>query len=1155
MEGGTKRLQRNGVIFVSPPEIGDISLCKSLFGKKVSCLAGGDAGILALCDDGCFNVVTGEGISPEKPDAEFGGTVGGVGKNSFSIVTPTGSIYSWGMGAMGELGLGPVFRETSTPLKVRYPSTFTSIASGEFHSAAIDTVGNLYTWGQNFDRQLALFTKDLNGMVSIKPNAMIEEVLYSPRIVPFSLKTPIAKVACGGRFTVALSKDGGVWTWGAGECGQLGAGRCTRRELPERVIISSTSKKQTTTPPSSSSGKKKKSTIIPMDEIACGVCHVIVKACDGSVYSWGLNTRGQLGLGDTTTRHQPQLIPEFSAQSLFAGGNSSAAIDASGQLFTWGSGVYGRLMLQDDINHQLSPRLVQQLAGCAVSSFAFTKTSSAALVFTRLFSLSPSSGPQKTFSRMEIHGCGFWDSDSIVVKFTSKSGSSFSVPRSCPGRLVSPGVIACKPPKLAEKGPFEVSVSLDGVSFVAEALPLTIFRDIVISSLSPRLVNLCSNNSKFQMIMGVKGLSVSEEDEGEVYYPVRLILTRSTPEGESTQSEIMVKGKLQPVVTSNNQQQQQIQEDDAASQGNSSQASASSNLTIHNIIVDVDLSFILNNNAESGIANSLVTLQAQVSSNGQDFSEPNAESEDITCHSFSAKTIEPSCYPYSSEPFLGLTGDGVRVLGESFLPAHRLPQNTTLEVVVQADIDFHGRKEVVIPVKCDSEGELTFIPPTVAQLMYGRAVPLTDAEKKALKASKQQIPKPTPRPKNATLPVTAIVEASVYFQLTSITMNDKQQMVPISQEIGTQRLNLTLYKPSAIAITPIFVRKSGGSELKISRLLDNGSVGGFLFPSSSARVVFRRSDLNYNYIVGEGAVSMNVDESNPPAAPAPSKETSRAYVLRVKTPSFMTKKKSRSEGNEGQDEEGEEGEEGEEAGKLGDAVDGGAGDEAQADNESLHEERSVSSRVSLPFGGSPPPEDISFIQVSVELDGVSTVDENLDFKLTLFDHIKIEAAPVPKGGAIPSTPTQITVQNIVEEMTTCIVRISGIKYQQRLMAEREREQRNRRREDKEIGEVGEGEEGDVPADGEAEPNENKDDAEGGEGQEVEAEEVNPDYVDVPGSIQFDAGCVNVTLPDSATLANIEPEIINKEKFYFASISVDNGITFDASTSPILQIKV
>ncbi len=75
------------------------------------------------------------------------------------------------------------------------------------------------------------------------------------------------------------------------------------------------------------------------------------------------------------------------------------------------------------------------------------------------------------------------------MKFTCLGGSGFAAPRSCPGVLVSPGVVTCRPPRLGESGSYEVSVSMDGTVFLADVLQMTVYKDVLVSDLSPPLVD------------------------------------------------------------------------------------------------------------------------------------------------------------------------------------------------------------------------------------------------------------------------------------------------------------------------------------------------------------------------------------------------------------------------------------------------------------------------------------------------------------------------------------------------------------------------------------------------------------------------------------------------------------------------------------------
>lgn len=119
------------------------------------------------------------------------------------LLAKDGKVYSWGAGTMGELGLGPRRTQVDAPELVRLPEPLTSVACGRGYSCGVDTRGNVYAWGQNFSHQLGLYTKPLGQM---KPGCLVEDIVMTPRILPFSVKKSVLKVACGTDFTFAITK-------------------------------------------------------------------------------------------------------------------------------------------------------------------------------------------------------------------------------------------------------------------------------------------------------------------------------------------------------------------------------------------------------------------------------------------------------------------------------------------------------------------------------------------------------------------------------------------------------------------------------------------------------------------------------------------------------------------------------------------------------------------------------------------------------------------------------------------------------------------------------------------------------------------------------------------------------------------------------------
>lgn len=114
------------------------------------------------------------------------------------------------------------------------------------------------------------------------------------------------------------------------------------------------------------------------------------------VFDRGLNKHGQLGLSDTNTRLQPIKITKFDGMSapfivkVYANGNSSACIDTSKKLYTWGASGHGRLLHDHNVINQRThlsvPLLVDKVSECF--DFTFAKKSSAIVVQSKAISVS-----------------------------------------------------------------------------------------------------------------------------------------------------------------------------------------------------------------------------------------------------------------------------------------------------------------------------------------------------------------------------------------------------------------------------------------------------------------------------------------------------------------------------------------------------------------------------------------------------------------------------------------------------------------------------------------------------------------------------------------------------------------------------------------------
>uniref|UniRef100_A0A8C4LX42 HECT and RLD domain containing E3 ubiquitin protein ligase 5 n=1 Tax=Equus asinus asinus TaxID=83772 RepID=A0A8C4LX42_EQUAS len=183
-----------------------------------------------------------------------------------------GELFAWGQNTYGQLGVGRTFASTPTPQIVEHLSgvPLVQISAGEAHSMALSMSRNVYSWGRNDCGQLGL------GHTNNKDSPSLIEALDNQEV---------EFLACGGSHTALLTKDGLVFTFGAGKCGQLGH-NSTQNELTPCLVTELVGKRVT--------------------QIACGRRHTLAYVSDlGKVFSFGSGEGGQLGNG--ATHHQ--LIP------------------------------------------------------------------------------------------------------------------------------------------------------------------------------------------------------------------------------------------------------------------------------------------------------------------------------------------------------------------------------------------------------------------------------------------------------------------------------------------------------------------------------------------------------------------------------------------------------------------------------------------------------------------------------------------------------------------------------------------------------------------------------------------------------------------------------------------------------------------------------
>ena len=101
-------------------------------------------------------------------------------------------------------------------------------------------------------------------------------------------------------------------------------------------------------------------------QTSSGQYHIMAVKTDGTMWSWGKNDNGALGIGDTTNRSSPVQVGALTTwSSISAGSNLSLAIKTDGTMWTWGyNGSYGSLGLGNTTNYS-SPKQIGALTNWA----------------------------------------------------------------------------------------------------------------------------------------------------------------------------------------------------------------------------------------------------------------------------------------------------------------------------------------------------------------------------------------------------------------------------------------------------------------------------------------------------------------------------------------------------------------------------------------------------------------------------------------------------------------------------------------------------------------------------------------------------------------------------------------------------------------------
>jgi alpha-tubulin suppressor-like RCC1 family protein len=224
------------------------------------------------------------------------------------IDTP-GFLYTWGaVGTAGSQPTGVINGQATTPQK-NGSETWSKISAGSGSSKGIKTDGTLWTWGKN-----------------VLGESGGANAVDSP--IQIGSANNWSLVDGRGYSAAAIKTDGTLWTWGYNNRGQLGLNGTSNQNFPQQVGTNTNWQSVTFT---------------GLDlEAAFAI------KTDGTLWAWGDNEYGILGLNDKVYRSSPVQVGTNTNWSKLAIG-TIGAIKTDGTLWLWGRGHYGRLGIGDSI--------------------------------------------------------------------------------------------------------------------------------------------------------------------------------------------------------------------------------------------------------------------------------------------------------------------------------------------------------------------------------------------------------------------------------------------------------------------------------------------------------------------------------------------------------------------------------------------------------------------------------------------------------------------------------------------------------------------------------------------------------------------------------------------------------------------------------------
>ncbi len=226
-----------------------------------------------------------------------------------------GALSCWGANSAGQLGLEMLTPSELTPRLVDGTRRWRDVTGGVAHTCAIDEAREVWCWGDNAEGQLG--AGDTTPRIS-------RQLVTLPR--------PALKIESMANHTCAILDDATLYCWGSNAESQLGQGGTPGPPMPSPVQVT-----------------------MAWEDVACGQGHTLGLS-GGALHGTGRNTLSELGLGTGASGQPRTMTPSPIIQtwrSITAGQNMSFGIATDDTLWGWGGNGAGALGLGDTMKRDL----------------------------------------------------------------------------------------------------------------------------------------------------------------------------------------------------------------------------------------------------------------------------------------------------------------------------------------------------------------------------------------------------------------------------------------------------------------------------------------------------------------------------------------------------------------------------------------------------------------------------------------------------------------------------------------------------------------------------------------------------------------------------------------------------------------------------------